>query len=111
MTLCRRSTSVGERALASQRESVERMAARRRGMLQLKRDSVIRKSKGGIDGRRREALGAADGAQAKLQARHGPLPKRHLDSNLNRARFWLHIEPEEGRRNRAHFHARDSDLP
>ena len=93
MTLCRRSTSVGERALASQRESVERMAARRRGMLQLKRDSVIRQSKGGIDGRRREALGAADGAQAKLQARHGPLSRSAisiLDSNLNRARFWLH---------------------
>ena len=41
--------------------------------------------------------------------------KCYLVSNLNRARFWLHagnhIEPEEEIRNRAYFHARDSDLP
>ena len=41
--------------------------------------------------------------------------KCYLESNRNRARFWLragnYIEPEEEVRNRAYFHARDSDLP
>ena len=43
------------------------------------------------------------------------LLKCYLESNLNRARFWLHagdhVEPEEEIRNRAYLHAHDSDLP
>ena len=41
--------------------------------------------------------------------------KGYLESNVNRARFWLragnYIEPEGEIRNRVYFHARDSDLP
>ena len=44
-----------------------------------------------------------------------PATQCYLESNLNRAGFWLHagnhIERGEEIRNRAYFHARNSDLP
>ena len=64
-------------------------------------------------------VAALNGTVARLQ--HAPSNtgasslQCYLVSKLNRARFWIHagnhIEPEEEIRNRAYFHARDSDLP
>ena len=54
-------------------------------------------------------------AHARTDILPGEVLKCHLESILTRARVWLyagnHVEPEEEIRNRAYFHARDSDLP